>query len=70
LGEKAGVKGRDNMKYKVHTFELSMTDDLEKLQDFLNSLTGEVISVFPNVNTSFFSHQTGVDFVVIVEKLK
>jgi hypothetical protein len=58
------------MKYKVHRFELSMTNDQEKLQDFLNSLTGEVISVFPNVYTSFLSHQTGVDFVVIVEKVK
>ena len=58
------------MKYKVHKFELAMNEDLDKLQDFLNNLKGEVISIFPNVNTPFLGKFTGVDFVVIIEKLK
>ena len=57
------------MKYKVHKFELAMNEDLDKLQDFLNNLKGEVISIFPNVNTPLLGKYTEVDFVVVVEKL-
>ncbi|NLF01113.1 MAG: hypothetical protein GX601_09070 [Anaerolineales bacterium] len=43
-----------------------MTKDQHKLEQFLNSLEGEVIAVIPNVNTTmYFSY---VDFVFIVEK--
>ena len=54
------------MKYRVHRFELKMTKDQHKLEQFLNSLEGEVIAVIPNVNTTwYFSY---VDFLFIVEK--
>ena len=46
-----------------------MTEDLDKLQDFLNSLKGEVISIFPNIH-AIIGNRAGVNFVVIVEKLK
>lgn len=46
-----------------------MTKDISKLEEFLNSLTGEVISIFPNVHTGLGEY-TIVDFVIIVEKLK
>jgi len=36
-------------KYKVHSFDLSMTNDQHKLEDFLNSLNGEVVAVLPNI---------------------
>jgi len=56
------------MKYRVHRFELKMTSDQSKLEQFLNSLKGEVIAIVPNVAISFFwAHK--VDFLLIVEKL-
>ena len=55
------------MKYRVHHFNLSMTRDQQKLEEFLNSLEGEVVSIIPNV-TPFPA--TFVDFVLIVEKLE
>ena len=56
------------MKYKVHRFDLKMTEDQQALEKFLNSLKGEVIAIVPNVTLSFFwVHR--VDFLLIVEKL-
>ena len=56
------------MKYRVHRFELKMTTDPSKLEQFLNSLKGEVVAIVPNVTISFFwVHK--VDFLLIVEKL-
>ena len=54
------------MKYRVHHFNLSMTRDQTKLEQFLNTLEGEVVAIIPNV-TPF--PVTTVDFVLIVEKL-
>jgi hypothetical protein len=54
------------MKYRVHQFHLSMTRDQSKLEQFLNSLEGEVIAIIPNV-TPFPA--TYVNFLLIVEKL-
>lgn len=56
------------MKYRVHRFDLKMTADQSKLEQFLNSLAGEVVAIIPNVAISFFwAHR--VDFVLIVEKI-
>jgi hypothetical protein len=56
------------MQYKVHRFDIKMTTDQGKLEQFLNSLEGEVIAIVPNITVSFFwAHR--VDFVLIVEKL-
>jgi len=45
-----------------------MTTDQTKLEQFLNSLEGEVIAIVPNVSVWFFwAHR--VDFLLIVEKL-
>jgi hypothetical protein len=54
------------MKYRVHHFNLSMTRDQTRLEQFLNALEGEVVAIIPNV-TPFPA--TVVDFVLIVEKL-
>jgi len=44
-----------------------MTSDKDKLEQFLNSLTGEVVAIIPNVTVrAFWIHQ--VDFLLIVEK--
>ncbi len=56
------------MKYKVHRFDLRMTADQQALEQFLNSLAGEVVAIIPNVSMEFFwIHR--VDFVLVVEKL-
>jgi hypothetical protein len=45
-----------------------MTTDQIKLEQFLNSLKGEVIAVVPNVSmAAFWAHR--VDFLLIIEKL-
>ena len=54
------------MKYRVHHFEISMTRDQVKLEQFLNSLKGEVIAIIPNVTLGLTAPH--VDFLLIVEK--
>ena len=54
------------MKYRVHHFNIRMTSEQGKLEQFLNSLEGQVVAIIPNV-TPFPA--TFVDFVLIVEKL-
>jgi hypothetical protein len=55
------------MKYRVHHFEISMTRDQVKLEQFLNSLTGDVIAIIPNVTLGLTAPH--VDFLLIVEKV-
>jgi hypothetical protein len=56
------------MKYRVHRFDLKMTRDQSKLEQFLNNLAGEIVAIIPNVTIDFlWVHK--VDFVLIVEKL-
>ena len=55
-------------KYRVHRFDLKMTSDQSKLEQFLNSLEGEIIAIIPNVTLNFlWIHY--VDFLLIVEKV-
>jgi hypothetical protein len=56
------------MRYRVHRFELRMTSDQHRLEQFLNSLEGEVIAIIPNVTIKAF-WVPQVDFVLIIEKL-
>ena len=56
------------MKYKVHRFDLKMTQDQGKLEQFLNGLDGEVVAVVPNV-TMYFFWMHRVNFVLVVEKI-
>lgn len=55
------------MKYRVHRFNLRMTADQDKLEQFLNNLEGDVVAIIPNVTPM---PATFVDFVLIVEKLR
>ena len=61
------------MKYKVHKFEINMEHDQHLLEQFLNGLKGEVVSIIPNIaNTSLFQIYgitRKVKFVLIVEKI-
>ena len=47
-----------------------MTDDQTRLERFLNSLEGEIVSIIPNVTPRFTPGGMGaeVDFLYIVEK--
>ena len=54
------------MKYRVHRFNLRMTADQSQLEQFLNSLDGEIVAIIPNVTPL---PATFVNFVLIVEKL-
>ena len=53
------------MRYRVHRFNIRMTRDQGKLEQFLNSLEGEVVAIIPNVTPM---PATYVDFLLIVEK--
>ena len=54
------------MKYRVHRFDLSMTRDQRKLEQFLNSLEGEIVAIIPNVTPV---PATFVNFLLVVEKV-
>ena len=56
--------------YRVHRFQIKMTEDQTHLERFLNNLEGEVISIIPNVTPKFTPGGMGaeVDFLYIVEK--
>ncbi|MDY6912715.1 MAG: hypothetical protein SVM79_10205, partial [Chloroflexota bacterium] len=59
-----------NMKYKVHRFDLKMNTDKDKLEVFLNSLKGEIVSIVPNVKPTFMpmGATAKVDFLLIIER--
>ena len=62
------------MNYKVHHFPISMKKDRERLEAFLNSLQGEVISIIPNLEkttlTQIYGIAEKIDFLLIVEGVK
>jgi hypothetical protein len=49
-----------------------MTKDQSKLEQFLNNLLGEIVTIIPNVNLKFTPGGMGakVDFLLIIEKSK
>ena len=56
------------MKYRVHRFDLKMTMDQSRLEQFLNNLQGEIIAIVPNVTIKAMWIPQ-VDFLLIIEKL-
>lgn len=56
------------MKYKVHKLSIKMTEDQARLEEYLNSLKGEIISIVPNISVGFFGVPV-VNFLLIVEKV-
>ena len=56
-------------KYRVHRFDLRMTADQSKLEQFLNSIEGEIIAIIPNVTVTPMTWASRVDFLLIVEKI-
>jgi hypothetical protein len=62
------------MKYKVHRMEINLEKDQAKLEQFLNELQGEVVSIIANVAKTTLFQIYGVtrkiDFILIVEKTR
>ena len=60
------------MKYRVHRLEVQSDNMQEKLEQFINKLDGDVISVIPNVRPTFqlMGATSKIDFILIVEKTK
>ena len=54
-------------QYRVHHFDISMTRDQMKLEQFLNSLEGEVVAIVPNVTLGLTAPH--INFLLIVEKV-
>jgi hypothetical protein len=59
--------GGEKMKYRVHRFDISMTKDQTRLEQFLNSLEGEVVAIVPNITLGLTAPH--IDFLLIVEKV-
>lgn len=62
------------MKYKVHHFPISMKKDRERLEAYLNSLEGEVVSIIPNLEKTtlaqIYGHAEKIDFLLIIEGIE
>ena len=60
------------MKYRVHRIEVKSENMQEKLEQYLNNLDGEIISIIPNVRPSFqlMGATAKIDFILVVEKQK
>jgi hypothetical protein len=61
---------RMKARYRVHRFDIKMTADQSKLEEFLNSLEGEVVAIIPNVSSNKPWFYSFVDFLLIIEKVK
>ena len=59
------------MKYRVHRSDIDLSKDQSKLEQFLNGLNGEVVTIIPSVNPKFTPGGMGakVDFLLIIEKI-
>ncbi len=60
------------MRYKIHQFDIDMQRDRDKLEQFLNSLKGEIVSIIPNVKPTLqgMGATARVNFLYIVEKIR
>jgi len=62
------------MKYRVHRLDVKEKDIQTTLEQFLNTLDGEVISILPAIKKGSLAQIYGVtekvDYLMIVEKLK
>ena len=61
------------MAYRVHRFDINMEDDRQSLEDFLNTLQGEVIAIIPNIRKTTLAQIYGttrkIDFLFIIERV-
>jgi hypothetical protein len=59
------------MRYRVHRFDLEMKKDQSKLEQFLNNLRGQFVTIIPNIKPTLqgIGATAKVDFLLIVEKV-
>ena len=59
------------MSYKVHRLNVDGNSMQYQLENYLNLLKGEVVSIIPNVRPTFqlMGATAKVDYLLIVEKL-
>jgi hypothetical protein len=59
------------MKYRVHRLEVKKDTAQGRLEQFLNQLEGEVLSIFPYITPTFqgMGATAKVDYLLIVEKV-
>ena len=64
--------GSRKLRYRVHRLDIDMRKDQRKLEQFLNSLEGEVVAIIPSVNPKYTIRgaTATVYFLLIVEKSK
>ena len=58
------------MKYKVHKLDIKLAREPDRLERFLNSLKGKVISIIPDVKTLFLCYGAKVSSILIIEEVK
>ena len=60
------------MKYRVHRIDVKRDNMQEKLENFINRMDGELISVIPDVRPTFqlMGATAKIDFILVIEKLK
>jgi hypothetical protein len=60
------------MKYRVHRIDVKSDNLQYKLEEFLNGIDGEIISVFPNVKPVFMmlGGTAKVDYLIVIEKVR
>ena len=58
------------MKYKVHKLNIKLAREPKMLENFLNNLKGEVISIIPDVKPLFLYFGAKVNSIFIIEKIK
>ena len=60
------------MKYRVHRIEVKGENMQEKLEQYLNKLDGEVVSIIPNIRPTFqlMGATAKIDYILVVEKQK
>jgi len=61
------------MKYRTHKLEFNMSNDQRLLDQFLNNLQGEVVSIIPNNKNisllQIYGITRKIDFLLITEKI-
>lgn len=64
---------RHEMKYRVHKLDMNTAGDQVKLEQFINNLEGDVISIVPNIARTSLLQIYGlsrkVDYLLVVEKI-
>jgi hypothetical protein len=60
------------MKYRVHRIEVNSENMQDKLEQYLNKLDGDVVSVIPNIRPTFqlMGATSKIDYILVVEKQK